>query len=242
MIKLDDDLLRELGLVGLPPDEKKKLLAHIYETLEMRVGMKLAEQMSDAQLSEFEQFIERNDEAGALQWLETNFPNYKDVVASQFEALKAEIRQVAPQILAAPRAPAPQPGMPAGMAPQYMAGPYPQQAPNMGNMAHMARPGVPMPPQPQYRPSPEVFTGQPWPPQMPPMGPPQGQSFPMPSSMPGGPSPAAMPVVPVGSGPSQQQSDSSDAAQSQDPNDSSQQSNDQQSDQPWPQRPQTPQQ
>jgi hypothetical protein len=101
MIKLDDDLLQELGLAALPAEEKKKLLAHIYETLEMRVGMKLAEQMSDAQLTEFEQFIDRNDEAGALKWLETNFPNYKDVVASEFERLKAEIGQVAPQILAA---------------------------------------------------------------------------------------------------------------------------------------------
>lgn len=101
MIKLDDDLLQELGLAALPPEEKKKLLAHIYETLEMRVGMKLAEQMSDAQLTEFEQFIDRNDETGALKWLETNFPNYKDVVAQEFERLKAEIREVAPQILAA---------------------------------------------------------------------------------------------------------------------------------------------
>jgi hypothetical protein len=100
MIKLDDDLLQELGLAALPAEEKKKLLAHIYETLEMRVGMKLAEQMTDAQLSEFEQFIDRNDEAGALKWLETNFPNYKDVVAAEFERLKGEITQVAPQILA----------------------------------------------------------------------------------------------------------------------------------------------
>lgn len=101
MIKLDDDLLQELGLAALPAEEKKKLLAHIYETLEMRVGMKLAERMTDAQLAEFEQFIDRNDEAGALHWLESNFPNYKDVVASEFEALKREIGQVAPQILAA---------------------------------------------------------------------------------------------------------------------------------------------
>lgn len=100
MIKLDDNLLQELGLGTLPPEEKKRMLAHIYETLEMRVGMELAKQMSDAQLNEFEEFINRNDEAGALRWLETNFPNYKDVVAAEFEKLKAEIKQVAPQILA----------------------------------------------------------------------------------------------------------------------------------------------
>lgn len=100
MIKLDDNLLQELGLMALSPEEKKKMLAHIYETLEMRVGMELAKQMTDAQLNEFEEFINRNDEAGALHWLETNFPNYKDVVASEFDKLKAEVRQVAPQIVA----------------------------------------------------------------------------------------------------------------------------------------------
>jgi hypothetical protein len=100
MIKLDDNLLQELGLGALSPDEKKKMLAHIYETLEMRVGMELAKQMSDAQLNEFEEFINRNDEAGALRWLESNFPNYKEVVAAEFEKLKLEIKQVAPHIVA----------------------------------------------------------------------------------------------------------------------------------------------
>src|SRR6266542_6003220 len=116
MIKLDDNLLQQLGLGALPPDEKKKMLAHIYETLEMRVGMELAKKMTDAQLSEFEQFINRNDEAGALHWLETNFPNYKDVVAAEFEKLKAEIAQAAPQIMASNQQQAPMP-------PQQ---PYPQ--------------------------------------------------------------------------------------------------------------------
>lgn len=100
MFKLDDNFLHEIGLGALPPTEKNKMLAHIYETLEMRVGMKLAEQMTDEQLDEFEQFIDRNDEAGALKWLETNFPNYKQVVADELEKLKQEIKLVAPQIVA----------------------------------------------------------------------------------------------------------------------------------------------
>lgn len=101
MFKLDDNLLKELGLGALPADEKNKMLGHIYETLEMRVGMKLAERMTDAQLDEFEAFIDSNDEAGALKWLETNFPDYKQVVADELEKLKAEIKAAAPQILAA---------------------------------------------------------------------------------------------------------------------------------------------
>ncbi len=101
MFKLDDNLLVELGLGTLPAAEKNKMLKHIYETLEMRVGMKLAEKMTNEQLDEFESFINKNDEAGALKWLETNFPNYKQVVADELTALKAEIKASASQILEA---------------------------------------------------------------------------------------------------------------------------------------------
>jgi len=101
MFRLDDNLLQELGLGALPAADKNKMLAHIYETLELRVGMRLAEQMSDAQLDEFEGFIDRNDEPGALKWLETNFPDYKQVVADELEKLKAEIKTQAPTIVQA---------------------------------------------------------------------------------------------------------------------------------------------
>ena len=110
MFKLDDNLLQELGLGALPPQEKNMMLRHIYETLELRVGMKLAEQMTNEQLDEFEQLMplpsdsneaKAQKEKDALTWLETNFPNYKKVVADELEKLKAEITQSAPQIVEA---------------------------------------------------------------------------------------------------------------------------------------------
>ncbi len=100
MIKLDEDLLNELGLGALPASEKRNLLAHMYETLEKEVGERLAGQMSPQQLQDFEQFVRQEDESGALQWLESNLPNYKDVVADEFEKLKTEVRGFVPQILA----------------------------------------------------------------------------------------------------------------------------------------------
>lgn len=105
MFKLDDNLLQELGLGALPAEDKRVMLGHIYETLEMRVGMTLAQQMTNEQLDEFESFIDSNDEAGALKWLETNFPNYKQVVANELEKLKEEIKATAPQIVAASQQP-----------------------------------------------------------------------------------------------------------------------------------------
>lgn len=121
MFKLDDNLLRELGLGELPPQEKNRMLAHIYETLEMRVGMRLAEGMSDQQLDEFEQLMpqetdtpeaKKQKEKDALMWLETNFPNYKQVVASELDKLKSEIKVAAPQILASVQSPPAQPQQP----------------------------------------------------------------------------------------------------------------------------------
>jgi hypothetical protein len=56
--------------------------------------------MTNAQLDEFEGFIVRQDEEGSLRWLEQHFPHYKQVVADQLELLKAEIKDVADQILA----------------------------------------------------------------------------------------------------------------------------------------------
>jgi hypothetical protein len=101
MFKLDDDFLASVGLAALPAEQKPDMLRHIYETLELRVGMKLAEQMTDTQLDEFEGFIDRKDDAGALKWLETNFPGYKQVVAQELEKLKAEISGTAAQIVEA---------------------------------------------------------------------------------------------------------------------------------------------
>jgi hypothetical protein len=101
MFQLDNKFLEELGLGALPDAEKDKMKAHIYETLEMRVGMRLASGMSDAQLDEFEGLMNNQDEEGALKWLETNFPNYKQVVAEELEKLKSEVKTAAPQIVEA---------------------------------------------------------------------------------------------------------------------------------------------
>jgi hypothetical protein len=111
----------------------------------MRVGVRLADQMTNQQLDEFEQYFEAKDDAGAFQWLEANFPNYKDIVQQEFDKLKAEITQTAQQILTASQAHANQASQPsqAAVAPPPvqpdpssdddssfgMASPLPQAAP-----------------------------------------------------------------------------------------------------------------
>ena len=129
MLKIDNNLLQELGLGQLPDAEKNSLLKHVYETLEMRVGMRLADQMSNEQLDEFERYFEAKDDAGAFKWLESNFPNYKEIVQEEFDKLKIEVGQSAPQILGAAQAQMAAGSQPPAEDPQPQ--PFPQKQPTI---------------------------------------------------------------------------------------------------------------
>jgi hypothetical protein len=75
MFQLDDNFLEDLGLGDLPAEQKKPFLQHIYSELEMRVGAKLSEGMTDEQMAEFESIIDRKDDA-IKSWLSQYAPNY----------------------------------------------------------------------------------------------------------------------------------------------------------------------
>lgn len=75
MFQLDDKFLQELGLDQLPDDQKQAFLEHIYSQLELRVGTRLSEGLSDAQLAEFESFVNREDDK-VRAWISANMPNY----------------------------------------------------------------------------------------------------------------------------------------------------------------------
>lgn len=75
MFQLDDNFLKEIGLDQLPEEQKQPFLQHIYSELELRVGTRLSEGLSDAQLEEFEQIIDRNKEK-IDTWLAAHAANY----------------------------------------------------------------------------------------------------------------------------------------------------------------------
>jgi hypothetical protein len=77
MFQLDDKFLQDVGLGGLPDDQKKMFLDHFREQLELRVGTRLSEGLSDAQLEQFEAFIDRKDDV-VNSWLSANVPDYEN--------------------------------------------------------------------------------------------------------------------------------------------------------------------
>ena len=92
MFQLDDKFLVDVGLGGLPEDQKAAFLEYFREQLELRVGTRLSEGLSEAQLDEFESFIDR-DEAKVNAWLAAHTPEYKNDPA--WQQLKASADAVA---------------------------------------------------------------------------------------------------------------------------------------------------
>ncbi|MBQ6355302.1 hypothetical protein IJJ18_02700 [Candidatus Saccharibacteria bacterium] len=136
---IDESFLTEVGLQGMPEEQKNAFLAHTQDELEMRVGEKMSEGLSVEQMTEFEGIMKNDQEVirklildmkkdfredeiyqkilkkhGVAQgdwailgeylsvkWIQNNRPDYREIVAGVMENLKNEIRESAPQILAA---------------------------------------------------------------------------------------------------------------------------------------------
>ncbi len=99
MFQFDDNFLQSAGLGDLPEDQKKAFLQDMNDELEFRVGTRLSEGMSDEQSSDFEKLIESADDQGVVKWLQTNRPNYKEVVAEELAKLKKEVFEGKDKIL-----------------------------------------------------------------------------------------------------------------------------------------------
>lgn len=77
MFQLDNTFLEEVGLGSMPEEQRKPFLQYIYNELELRVGTRLSEGMSDEQLAEFEAIIDRKEEV-IVPWIERHAPNFRE--------------------------------------------------------------------------------------------------------------------------------------------------------------------
>lgn len=92
MFQIDDKFLQDLGLDQLPDDQKQAFKEHIYGQLELRVGTRLSDGLSDTQLAEFESFVDRK--ADKVQaWVNQHTPDYQD------DASYKQLKENAPESL-----------------------------------------------------------------------------------------------------------------------------------------------
>jgi hypothetical protein len=98
---IDDAFLNDLGLGGLPEEKKHVLVQQMLHTLELRVGTRLSEDMSDEQLDEFERIIGQSEDSSeaATEWLKANNPSYNQVIGEEIEKFKSDLRSDLDQLM-----------------------------------------------------------------------------------------------------------------------------------------------
>ena len=95
-MEFDERFLEEMGLGGMPEEDKQKFLDYLQEELEVRIGEKISQGVPEYKLNEFDMITDQKE---ATRWLEENRPDYRDIVNQTIEEMKAEIRANRDKIL-----------------------------------------------------------------------------------------------------------------------------------------------
>ncbi len=76
MQKIDESFLESIGITGISDTQKEAFLQYAQDQLEIRIGEKMSEGLSDEQLDEFEKIID-NDPETINRWM-SNYQNFKE--------------------------------------------------------------------------------------------------------------------------------------------------------------------
>ena len=84
------EFLTAIGINNAPEDVKAKLISGIEALAEKRLVIKISDIVSEEQAEEFGKIT---DEKQAIDWLNTNVPNFTDLVTEVMAEIKNEILQ-----------------------------------------------------------------------------------------------------------------------------------------------------
>ena len=73
----------------MPEDKTSAFLDYLKEELEVRIGERISEGLTETQLNEFDMI---NDPTEAASWLGKNRPDYREIVLRTVDEMKAEVR------------------------------------------------------------------------------------------------------------------------------------------------------
>ena len=76
MFQVDESFLEQVGLSNMPQEQKDTFLQYAQDQLEVRIGEKMSEGLSEEQLDEFEKIID-NDQETVQKWL-AQFGDYQN--------------------------------------------------------------------------------------------------------------------------------------------------------------------
>ena len=88
-MKLDENFLREVGLLMMSEEKKEAFLRYVEEEIEVRVGEEISEGVSEEELAEF---LAMETKEEAREWLKVHKPNFEEIIDKVVEEMKEEIR------------------------------------------------------------------------------------------------------------------------------------------------------
>ncbi|GBE16801.1 hypothetical protein BMS3Abin15_00625 [bacterium BMS3Abin15] len=92
--KLQEQLVKELGLDNLPEDRQQELLIKTTEVLLKRIFLETMEKLSDHGRSEYEKMIKKGAEPQQLEeFLKSNIQNYENMVQGVIDDFKEEMKE-----------------------------------------------------------------------------------------------------------------------------------------------------
>ncbi|MBC7581530.1 hypothetical protein H7097_01525 [Aeromicrobium sp.] len=88
----DKKLATEFGIENFDETVQMDLLGQYYEMLNLRLAMKFEDELSDAQMHEFEQIHDLGDDDLTENWLKTTVKQYDSIVDHETAAVKADLK------------------------------------------------------------------------------------------------------------------------------------------------------
>lgn len=88
----DPNLLADLDLSQYDDSERQTIAQNIYARLEDRVGEKTAAMVPDDKFEEFELLVDQASDERLDEWLDTNIPDYDNLVSTELDNLKNEFK------------------------------------------------------------------------------------------------------------------------------------------------------
>lgn len=96
-------LLQELGYTDIPAEQAAELEARALEVLQMRIGLRLSQDMTDEQLDQLEPMMPTSEDSedvmaqkqqDVYEWLRQNHPNYEQAVNEEIAKMKQDLTDV----------------------------------------------------------------------------------------------------------------------------------------------------
>lgn len=93
MTEQDKQLSIKLGLTDLAESEQLKRLAQFKETLQIKIGLRLEDELDDEQLNTVVNLVDKSGSSEAEHWLRSNVPNYEQIYSEEYDSLVEAIKK-----------------------------------------------------------------------------------------------------------------------------------------------------